>query len=168
MLYSGAVKGGRKDRGVEGTGRKGRSGEGRNGEGTSGRGGEGERDSYFGSFIIPEPECLKFLSQLVSHTCRYADGAAAVSVPYNIRFSSDIKLLSVCPSNPERLMVGHQDGSISLLCSGKKLICVTDPSAKILLLPFILHIINPCAGSWSLCSTLLFPVRGRGVYAPHY
>jgi len=36
------------------------------------------------------------------------------------------------------------------------------------LLPFILHITNPCAGSWSLYSTLLIPVWGRGVYTPHY
>jgi len=28
---------------------------------------------------------------------------------------------------------------------------------------FRLHIINPCAGSWSLDSTLLIPVRGHGV-----
>jgi len=28
---------------------------------------------------------------------------------------------------------------------------------------FILHIINPCAGSLSLYSTSLIPVRGRGV-----
>jgi len=28
---------------------------------------------------------------------------------------------------------------------------------------FILHIINPCMESWSLYSTLLIPVWGRGV-----
>jgi len=28
---------------------------------------------------------------------------------------------------------------------------------------FILHIINPCAVSWSLYSTLLIPIRGHGV-----
>jgi len=33
---------------------------------------------------------------------------------------------------------------------------------------FILRIINPCTGSWSLYSALLFPVQGRGVYTPHY
>ena len=33
---------------------------------------------------------------------------------------------------------------------------------------FILHIINPCAGSWSLYSTLIIPVQGREVYTPHY
>jgi len=31
------------------------------------------------------------------------------------------------------------------------------------LLPLVLHIITPCAGSRSLYSTLLLPVRGRGV-----
>ena len=33
---------------------------------------------------------------------------------------------------------------------------------------FILHINNPCAGSWSLFSTLIIPVQGREVYTPHY
>jgi len=33
---------------------------------------------------------------------------------------------------------------------------------------FILHIIIPCTGSWSLYSILLFPARGRGVYTPYY
>ena len=33
---------------------------------------------------------------------------------------------------------------------------------------FILHITNPCVGSWSLYSTLLIPGQARGVYTPHY
>jgi len=33
---------------------------------------------------------------------------------------------------------------------------------------FILHIINPCVGWWSLYSTLLIPVREGGVCTPHY
>ena len=33
---------------------------------------------------------------------------------------------------------------------------------------FILLIITPCTGWWSLYSTLLLPVQGGGVYTPHY
>jgi len=68
---------------------------------------------------------------------------------------------------PERAREVYTPDYYSLYEVMEFILNIINPCARSIM-ESILHIIIPCTGSWSLDSTLLFPVRGRGVYTSYY